>query len=102
MAIANARQCIVTEPLHIVAFEPQRPRGRPFHAAEDVHQRGLARPRSPNDGEKLPPADHEADAIERSDGLGPHPIAATKLLHLEGWSIALHWATRGNARQHGR
>src|SRR5512136_2124203 len=43
------------------------PPGGRVEAPDEVHQRGLARPRRPHDGDELVPGDGERDAAERLD-----------------------------------
>ena len=69
-----AGEPVVVEPLDVRAIEPIGARGRPVEAAEDVHQRGLAGPRRPDDRDELALVDLEAHVVERRDGDAAHVV----------------------------
>ena len=62
----------------------------PVHAAEQVHQRRLARPASPHDRDELSRFDLQAHAIERADRLGAHLICAGEVDDLDDAPCVVH------------
>jgi hypothetical protein len=53
--------------------------GRPVEAAEDVHQRALARARRAHDGDEFAGLDRERDAVQRMHGLIAHRIGLDQI-----------------------
>ena len=62
---AEARAIRLVEPGDVDALEEVAAAGRPVEAAEDRHQRRLARARGAHDGDELARFDGEADAAQR-------------------------------------
>ena len=61
------RQPVVVEILDRRSVEDVAAGRRPIEAADDVHQRGLARARRPDDRQELAALDDEVDAVQRPD-----------------------------------
>jgi hypothetical protein len=73
------RQLPVGQFGHGVAVDAHAPAGRPVEGADQVEQRGLARPRAPDDGDRLAVPDDQ-----RHPGDGAHParvLAGHRLQH---------------------
>ena len=67
LAIAQIGQLIVIEALNRSAVELVAARARTIKAAENIHGRALARPRSPHDRQIIPAQHGEAEVIEGAD-----------------------------------
>src|SRR5205823_3059408 len=65
-AVADERELPVGEPAHVHPVEQVLAGGRDVQAAEDVHQRGLARPGRAHDGDVLPAPDPQRDPTQRA------------------------------------
>src|SRR5688500_10572246 len=61
------RQLVAAERRHVLAVEEVLAAAGPVEAAEDVHERGLARARGAHDGDELAGADVEVDAVQHLD-----------------------------------
>src|SRR5260221_2306700 len=66
-AVADVRKLRLAEPADVLAGEPVAAGGWSVEAAEDVHQRRLARPRRAHDREELASADQQREVAQRSD-----------------------------------
>jgi hypothetical protein len=64
---AQARELVAAERRHILSHEAVAAAGRAVEAAEDVHQRRLARARRAHDGDELPRVDRQVDAVQHLD-----------------------------------
>ena len=64
LRVADARQLVVRQLRHVAAVQQIAAARRPIQAAEDVHERRLARARRPDDGHELAGGDVERDAAE--------------------------------------
>lgn len=64
---AHARELVVAEALDRASVEFVSPRGRTVEAAEEVHERRLARAGSPHDRDVLAARDVEVDRTKRLD-----------------------------------
>jgi len=91
LAVANRRQLVVREVGDVTAVEQVASARRAVEAAEDVHERRLAGPGRPDDGDELAPADVEGDAAE-----GVHRRA----LHGVGLGDVVRGDQRRVARDH--
>src|SRR4051794_19021618 len=67
-AVADQGQAAVVEAAHVHAVQQVPPGGGYVEAAEDVHQRGLARAGRTHDGDVVATLDGQADAAQRPDG----------------------------------
>src|SRR5205823_3374645 len=82
--VADLGQLVLGHGAHVLAGQPVAPGRRHVEAADDVHQRGLARARWPGDGHELPGLDLEEDVPQGDDfeRAGPIDLAdAGKLDH---------------------
>ncbi len=68
---ADAGELRLLEPGDVDAVEEVAPAGRPVEAAEDRHQRRLARSRGAHDGDELAALDRQADAPQRLHLVSP-------------------------------
>jgi hypothetical protein len=55
------------KPSKLPALDLQRAAGRHIERADEIHEGGLARPRSAGDGEIFAALDRDADALQRAD-----------------------------------
>ena len=63
--VADVRQLVGVHPRDVLAGEEVAAGGRVVEAADDVHQRRLARPRGTDHGDEVALVDGEADAVQR-------------------------------------
>src|ERR671915_370367 len=66
-AVAQLGQLAVGQLGDVATVDQHRPRCRPVEAAEQVHERGLARPGGPYDRDELPRGDAHAYAAQGGD-----------------------------------
>ncbi len=64
--VSHLRELAPVELRHLAIAEEVRARRRLVETAEDVHERRLARPRRPHDGDELRRLDGERHAVERA------------------------------------
>src|SRR5206468_1828158 len=74
LAAAHLRQLVVLETPDLLAVESVASAGRHVQAAEDIHQRTLARAAGPHDRDELAVVDREADALQRAHVNSPEVI----------------------------
>ena len=67
-----------------LALEQVGPGGRHVEAADEVHQRRLARPRRPHDGDVLVAADVQRDAAQRVHRLAAQVVGLDDVAEREG------------------
>ena len=78
--VAHVRELVLVEGLHVVAGQPEDAGRRHVEAAEDVHERRLARARRPGDGDELVLLDAQRD-VAQGDDLGG--AGAVDLAHVD-------------------
>src|SRR5262249_4323183 len=64
---AERGELVCAEVRHVIAAHPVAAARRPVEAADDVHQRRLARPGLAHDGHELAGTDLQRDIVERPD-----------------------------------
>src|SRR5207248_6516997 len=67
LAVADHRPLVGAHRLDRLAVEPVASRGRPVQAAQDVHQRGLARAGDAHERHQLPALDGQGHPLEHRD-----------------------------------
>ena len=80
---ADLRQLVVGELLHRVALQAVDPGGRAVQAAQDVHQRRLARAGRADDGQELAVGDHQVDVLEGGHGDAAGVVDARHALQVQ-------------------
>ena len=74
-----------SRPRHLAAVEEVAARGRAIEAAEDVHQRRLARARGAHDGDELAPLDDERHVVERVHLDVAEPVDLADVVEQDEW-----------------
>ena len=81
--VAEVRQLVVGEAGDVLPLQQVAAGGGAVEAAEQVHQRRLARARGPHDGDELALRDLERDAAERRQLDVAHPVDLGDVLQLD-------------------
>ena len=76
LLVPHARQLVVSHLRYQRAVEPVLPGGRRIEAADEVHERRLARAGWPHDGHVLIAADDDVHTAQRTDDLAAHVVLA--------------------------
>ncbi len=89
---AHQRPLVRRQAAHVLAVEPILARGGPIEAAQDVHERAFAGPRSAHQGDHLAALDRYRHALQHGDvdlahvvGLGN--VLDAKQFHDDTWSV---------------
>ena len=77
--VARCRELVAAHRVGRFAREPVLARRRPVEAAEDVHQRALARAGSAHHGDELARFDRQRHAVERMDDLVAHGVGLDQI-----------------------
>ena len=83
LLIAHARQCAIRHLRDVFAVEPVLAARWRVQAAEDVHQRGLARSRRAHDGHELAALDGHVDAAQGLHRVLPRVVGLGDRLELD-------------------
>src|SRR5438477_9575733 len=76
LLVADAGQLVIRQVARLLPIQPVFARARRVEAADQVHQRRLARTRRPHHGDVLVLADLEAHAAQRAHHFAPHVVVA--------------------------
>src|SRR5947207_3000540 len=76
LLVADAGQLITRQVAHLLPVQPVFARARRVEAADQVHQRRLARTRRPHHADVLVLADLQAHAAQRAHHFAPHVVVA--------------------------
>ena len=74
LPVADAGQLVLAQVAHVLSVQHVGAAGGPVQAAQDVHQRGLARARGAHDGQELAPFHSQVHPPQRVDGHVTHAV----------------------------
>ena len=101
LGVADLGPLVAVEPRDVDAVEPVAARGRPVEAADDVHQRRLARAGRAHDGHELAARDRQADPLERGDLDLAHVVDLGQVVDLDDRS-GCPWRLHDRAQRRPR